>query len=181
MRRLYGVTDERTQMAKIRYLQMIDNTQRLICRTLHEHNGMVMHKLQEDGTKKRRFNHIKKLMRKQEQKDTSVKILNGNGITVNDEVVKEVERFWGNLFCTNRKVTQGQKKGMIGKGMTSEGQIFSQQEMIVAIKKMKENKAAVESGVIAEYLKALEIEEVEKLRGLMNGILNGSDNPKEWK
>ena len=44
----------------------------------------------------------------------------------------------------------------------------------VAIKKMKENKAADESGVIAEYLKALE---VEKLRGLMNG----ADIPKEWK
>ena len=26
------------------------------------------------------------------------------------EVVKEVERFWGNLFCTNGKVTLGQKK-----------------------------------------------------------------------
>ena len=45
MKRLYGVTDERTQMAKIRYLQMTDDTQRLICRILHEHNGIVMHKL----------------------------------------------------------------------------------------------------------------------------------------
>ena len=68
-------------------------------------------------------------------------------MTVNDEqeVVKEVERFWGNLFCTNGKVTLGQKKEMIGNSMTSEGQIFSEQEMSVAIKKMKENKAADES------------------------------------
>ena len=65
--------------------------------------------------------------------------------------------------------------------MTSEGQIFSQQEMSVTIKKMKENKAADESGVIVEYLKALEVEEVEKLRGLMNGILNVADIPNEWK
>ena len=43
------------------------------------------------------------------------------------------------------------------------------------------NKAADESGVIAVYLKALEVEEVEKLRGLMNGILYGADIPKEWK
>ena len=122
-------------------------------------------------------------MRKQEQRDTGIKSLNGSGIIVNDEqeVVKEVVRFWGNLFCTNGKVTLGQKKEMIGNGMTSEGQIFSQQEMSVVIKKMKENKAADESGVIAEYLKALEVEEVKKLRGLMNGILNGADVPKEWK
>ena len=95
MSRLYGVTDERTQMAKLRYLQMKDDTQRLICKTLHEHNGMVMQKLKEDGSKKIMFNHIKRLMRKQEQKDTSIKILNDRGIPVNDEqeVVKGVERF----------------------------------------------------------------------------------------
>ena len=46
------VNDERTQMAKIRYLQMKDDTQRLIYRTLHEHNCMVMQKLKEDGSKK---------------------------------------------------------------------------------------------------------------------------------
>ena len=27
------------------------------------------------------------------------------------EVVKDVEGFWSNLFCTNGKVTLGQKKG----------------------------------------------------------------------
>ena len=52
MRRLYGVNDERTQMAKISYLQMKDYTQRLICRALYEHNGMVMQKLKEDGSRK---------------------------------------------------------------------------------------------------------------------------------
>ena len=92
-----------------------------------------------------------------------------------------MERFWCKLFCINGKVTLGEKKEMIGKGMTSEGQIFSQQEMSVAIKKMKENNAAHESGVITEYLKALEIEEVEKLRDLMNRILNVADLPKELK
>ena len=83
-RKLYGVNDERTQMAKIRYMQMKDDTQRLICRT-HEHNGMVTQKLKEDGSKKMMFNHIKRLLRKQDQKDTNIKILNGSGITVIDE------------------------------------------------------------------------------------------------
>ena len=85
------------------------------------------------------------------------------------------------MFCTNGKVTLGEKKEMIGKGMTSEGQICIQQEMSVAIKKMKENKAADESGVIAKYLKTLEVEEVEKLRDMTNRILNGADIPKEWQ
>ena len=50
--------------------------------------------------------------------------------------------------------------------MTSEGQIFIQQEMSVAIKKMKENKVADESGVIAEYLKALYVEECRETKRL---------------
>ena len=97
------------------------------------------------------------------------------------EVVKEVEILWGKLFCTNGKVTIGERTEMIEKVMTSEGKIFSQQEMSLAIKKMKENKAVDESGVIAENIKALEVEEVEKLRDLMNGILNGADIPKECR
>ena len=73
------------------------------------------------------------------------------------------------------------EKDMIGKGMTSEGNIFSHQEMSVTINKMKENKAEDESGVIAEYLRELEVEEEEKLGDLINGILNGANIPKEWK
>ena len=46
---------------------------------------MVMQKLKNDGSKKRMFNPIKKLMRKQERKDTSIMVLNGSGITVSDE------------------------------------------------------------------------------------------------
>ena len=45
---------------------------------------------------------------------------------------------------------------------------------------MKEINVVDESRVIAEYLKAMEIE-VIKLRGLMNGILNGAVIPKKWK
>ena len=53
--------------------------------------------------------------------------------------------------------------------------------MSVAIKKMKEKKAADESGVVAEYRKTLGVEEVERLRGLMNGIFNGPDIQTELK
>ena len=67
MKRLNGINDERTQMVKIRYLQIKDDTQRLICRTLHEHNGMLMQKLKEDGSKKRMFNHIKRLIPNKEE------------------------------------------------------------------------------------------------------------------
>ena len=74
MRRIHGVNDERTQMAKIRYLQKKDYAQRLICRTLNEYNRMVMQKLNEDVIKKRMFNHIMRLMNKHQQNDTSLRV-----------------------------------------------------------------------------------------------------------
>ena len=69
MRKIYGVNDDRTQMAKIKYLQMKDYTHRLICSTLHDHNSMIIQTLKKDGSKKKMFNHIKRLMRKQEQNE----------------------------------------------------------------------------------------------------------------
>ena len=47
---------------------------------------------------RRGFYHIKRLIKKSERKDRSIKVLNGSGITVSDEqeVVKEGERLWGN-------------------------------------------------------------------------------------
>ena len=143
---------------------------------------MVMHTLKEDGSKKMMLNHIKRLMRKQEQKDTSITILNSRGITVNDEQkVERICEILGQLVLHKWESDTRTEREMIGKGMTSEGQIFSQQEMSAAIKKMKEYKAADESGVMAEYLKSHEVEEVEKIGGMMNGILNGADITKKWK
>ena len=62
---IHCVNDEITQMANIRCMKKKDYAQRLICRTLIEHNGMVMQKLNEDRSIKMMFNNIKRLMRKQ--------------------------------------------------------------------------------------------------------------------
>ena len=57
---------------------MNEDTQRWICRTLYEYTDMVKQTLKEDGGKKGMFNHIKRLMRKQEQNDRNIKILHGS-------------------------------------------------------------------------------------------------------
>ena len=63
-------------MERIRYLQRKDRNQRLICKTLHEHDIKVIwklnKKLNKDGSKKRIFNHIKRLMRRQVRKEESI-------------------------------------------------------------------------------------------------------------
>ena len=45
----------------------------------------------------------------------------------------------------------------------------------------KENKAIDESGMIAEYLKALGERDVHTLRRLLNKVLSGGCIPNEWK
>ena len=91
IRKVYGVNDERTQRAKMRYLQRKDETQRLIGRIIHKHNSVVMRMLNEYASKKRMFNHIKMLMRKEERMNGSIQVFNESVDTVSD--AQEVERF----------------------------------------------------------------------------------------
>ena len=57
-------------------------------------------------------------------------------------------------------------------GMKNEGWNISAQELRRVIKMMKENKATDESGMIAEYLKALGEQDVHNLRMLLNEVLS---------
>ena len=58
---------------------------------------------------------------------------------------------------------------------------ISVKELKDAIKCLKSEKAEDETGVIAEYLKALNKRSCEKLRGALNVIMNGGEISKEWK
>ena len=57
--------------------------------------------------------------------------------------------------------------------MKNEGWNISDQELRRAIKMMKENQATDESGMIADYLKALGEQDVHDLRMLLNEVLSG--------
>ena len=46
---------------------------------------------------------------------------------------------------------------------------------------MKENKATYESGMIAEYIKALGDQDLNNLMRLLNDVLMGGCITKEWK
>ena len=53
---------------------------------------MIMQKLNEDGSKKRMFNHIRRLLRKEKRWDECIKLLNGSGSTVSDEQEEATQR-----------------------------------------------------------------------------------------
>ena len=67
-----------------------------------------MRKLNEDGSKKRLFHHIKRLMRKEERRKKIIKVLNDSGNIVTDEQgVKRSGEFlgqtvWYKLDCNTR-------------------------------------------------------------------------------
>ena len=58
---------------------------------------------------------------------------------------------------------------------------ISMTELENAIKDMKEKKATDESGLIAEYLKALKDGSKEELRMLLNDVIDGGAIPLQWK
>ena len=61
-----------------------------------------------------------------------------------------------------------------------EGHI-NENKLTRTIKLMKENKTTDESGMIAEYIKALRDQDLNNLMRLLNDVLMGVYIPKEWK
>ena len=90
-----------------------------------------------------------------------------------------IEKFWGDLFCVSGKAKYGIMKELVGGGMKNEGWNISEQELKRAIRMVKENKATYESGMIAEYLKALGERDVHNLKMLLNEVLSGGCIPNE--
>ena len=73
------------------------------------------------------------------------------------------------------------KKELVDGGMKKEVWSIHDQDLMIAIKLMKVNKATDESGMIAEYIKALGELDLKNLRVLMNDVLSGESIPNEWK
>ena len=65
-----------------------------------------------------------------------------------------IEKFWGDLFCMNGDATHGSKEIVDG-GVNNRVVFINEKELKRAIKLMKEYQATDESGMIAEYIKAL--------------------------
>ena len=99
-----------------------------------------------------------------------------------DETVKrEIENFWSVLFATTGEARLNVEKEKIQNGMMYGGGEISKDELNGAIVKLKRDKAADDSGMIAEYVKALSETDREKLRIGLNDVVNGGSIPKEWK
>ena len=136
------------------------------------------------GNKSGLYGHMKMLIEKgKEADDSDVQLMNEEGETIADEEkVKDIiENFWGDLFCLKGNAIYGVKKELVDGGMKKEVWSINDQDLKRAIKLMKVNKATDESGMIAEYIKALGEQDLKNLRVLMNDVLSGESIPNEWK
>ena len=151
---------------------------------LHVHNEMVMKKICECGNKSGLYAHMKMLIEKgKEKNDSKLELIDDDGETVDDEIMLKamIEKFWGDLFSMNVDATHGSKKEIVDGGMKNREGFINEKELKRTIKLMKENKATDESGMIAEYVKALGDQDLNNLRRLLNVVLMGGCIPKEWK
>ena len=184
MRKVCGVDDERTERAKDVYLRKKEEASQEVGRALHVHTEMVMEEICKGGNKSGLYGHMKMLIEKgKEANDSNVQLMNEEGETIADEEkVKDIiENFWSDLFCLKGNATYGVKKELVDGGMEKEVWSINVQDLKRAIKLMKVNKATDESGMIAEYIKALGEQDVKNLSVLMNDVLSGESIPKEWK
>ena len=85
------------------------------------------------------------------------------------------------MFCLKGHANLNIRKMMVDGGMKYGGEHISMTELENAIKDMKEKKATDESGLIAEYLKALKDGSKEELRMLLNDVIDGGAIPLQWK
>ena len=92
-----------------------------------------------------------------------------------------IEKFWRDLFCMNGDATHGSQKKIVVGGMKNREGFINDKELKRTIKLMKENKATDESGMIAEYIKALGDHDLNNLMRLLNDVLMGGCIPKVWK
>ena len=158
MRKVCGVDDERIKRAKEVYWRKKEEASQEVGRALHVHNEMVMKEICKGGNKSRLYGHMKMLIEKgKEADDSNVQLMNEEGETIADEEkVKDIiENFWGDLFCLKGNATYGVKKELVGGRMKKEVWSINDQDLKRAIKLMKVSKTTDESGMIAEYIKAL--------------------------
>ena len=78
----------------------------------------------------------------------------------------------------NVDATHGSKKEIVDGGMKNREGFINEKELKRTIKLMKENKATDESGMIAEYVKALGDQDLNNLRRLLNDVVNGRMHTK---
>ena len=127
------------------------------------------------------YDHMKMLIEKGKRYG-KVKLIDEDGDTIDDEkmVNAMIEMFWGDLFCINGDVAYGRKKGGVDGGMRNGVGYICEKELKRPINLLKESKATDKSGMIVEYIKALE-ERDSNLSMLLNDVLSGGCIPREWK
>ena len=153
----------RTERQKEIYMRKKEDARQEVGMALHVHNEMVMKKICEGGNKSGLYAHMKILIEKGKEKNDML------------------EKFWGDLFSMNVDATHGSKKEIVDGGMKNREGFINEKELKRTSQLMKENKATDESGMIAEYVKALGDQDLNNLRRLLNDVLMGGCIPKEWK
>ena len=181
-RKSVGVNDHRAKEAKEVYERCKEEAKIGVQDTLHVHNKRVMREISEAGNKKGLYKHLNGLIHKGKvcvpKKNC---VLKEQGVLVDDDetVKREIENFWSVLFATTSEARLNVEKEKIQNGMMYGGGEISNVGLNGAIVKLKRDKATDDSGMIAEYLKALSETDREKLRMGWNDVVNGGSIPKE--
>ena len=136
MRKVCGVNDRRIEVAKKKYEDKKDEASATVGNALSMHNVNVMNEIGKDASKKGLYKHIRRLMNKgSDGKKDKVCLLNEDGrlIVDTEEVISEIELFWGRLFTTSGNAVCQVQKSKVDDGMHFGCGAFSKMEIECAI------------------------------------------------
>lgn len=185
-RKKYGKNSPLTAAEWEKYQKAKQASSDLVAEKRREHDRKTMKAIREGRNADRdMWKHIKSIMdkeRKPKRGCTEIKMTSESGeeIVGVDNMKREIERFWGSLFCTTGVSILGISKEKLLEGMAGLEEV-QEGELDKVIKELKNGKATGEDEIAGEYLKNLKEISRECLRAEINGVFGGGAVPETWK
>ena len=183
--REYGEGSAEQIRAWDKYQEAKAAVQHVVREKMREEDVEAMRAIKESKNKsKELWKHLKGTMGKNRTRNQSeiVKLTNleGEEITREEDLRKEISRVWGDLFCTEGEASIGIDKESSLEGLV-ELRNVDEEELQMTLNRLRNGKAVGEDDVAGEYLKALKAVGREQLGMEINSVFNGGEIPISWK
>ena len=176
---VYNMTG--TEKAKAEYKEALKTARKMAKREFHRKIMEESKDLESDGGRGKVFKLAKKLYKENQDMD-GAQCLKVNGRLITSE--NEKLQVWGKYFeklLNEENEWDGDTDCEINVEDGGKDNIIKEEEVLMALKKLKESKAAEQSGIVAEMLKGAGEAGVKWMTELCNLVISKGHIPEDWK
>ena len=176
---VYNMTG--TEKAKAEFKEALKAARKTAKREYHRKIMEESKDLESDGGRGKVFKLAKKLLKENQDMD-GAQCLKVNGRLITSE--KEKLQAWGKYFerlLNEENEWDGDTECEMNVEGGGNDNIIKEEEVVIALKKLKESKAAGQSGIVAEMLKGAGEAGVKWMTDLCNMVISKGHIPEDWK